>query len=221
MSFNHELQNAYKTSMLLGLNCHVNSKQYREMVGLAVIEHLNIMRNADNIRSPIQTDVYSQKVSFTENGVEIKSQTREMKEFTISMSEAFFKKLLNSLDKDIDVILEQLFIKSEGNIHASLPIMRNFVFQALNNANYMLNENEVLLGDYWFDLNLIDSNGKIIPATVNIGDFDGERKFKQLPFTIYALQNNGNGTYSTDMSQPYFTGYLNYNLLSGMILSNY
>lgn len=217
MTFIQRLQKIYEAHQLLGMNLSVNAEQFREMVGFAVLHTFNLSHHQDH---QAKTSRFSQEIAFIDDKVQIRSTMNDNQVFTIQMSAGVFKELIAFFKEQLDYVIEGVSLRTWNDIPATLPIMRSIVLQAVNEANFHLNGKDILLSDYWFNLEMIDDKNQFVKAAVNISDLDNENNLSRISFSIYGVEDNHNGTFSTNLDNVYFTGYLNYNRLKGLILNS-
>lgn len=207
MTFIQRLQQVYDAYKFLGLDLSVNSEQFREMVGFAVLHHVNLYYNQNHVA---KTSRFSQEITFIDDKVQIRSTMNNNQVFTIQISASLFNKLVAFFKEKLILATERVYLRTESDISASLPIMRSLVLQAVNNANFDLNKKDVLLKDCWFEFEMINEQNDCVKTYVNIGNFENENNPSRTPFKIYKIKG----------VNIYFTGNLNYHLLKGLILNS-
>lgn len=207
MTFIQRLQQVYDAYKFLGLDLSVNSEQFREMVGFAVLHHVNLCYLQDHTA---KTSRFSQEITFIDDKVQIRSTMNNNQVFTIQISASLFDKLVDFFKEKLMLATEWVCLRTESDISASLRLMRSLVLQAINKANFDLDKKDILLKNCWFDFEMTNDQRCVVKASVNIGDFENENNLSHIPFNIYTIKG----------INIYFTGNLNYHLLKGLILNS-
>lgn len=207
MTFIQRLQQVYDAYKFLGLDLSVNSEQFREMVGFAVLHHVNLYYNQNHVA---KTSRFSQEITFIDDKVQIRSTMNNNQVFTIQISASLFNRLVDFFKDKLMLATEWVCLRTESDISASLRLMRSLVLQVINKANFDLDKKDILLKNCWFDFEMTNDQRCVVKASVNIGDFENENNLSHIPFNIYTIKG----------SNIYFTGNLNYHLLKGLILNS-
>lgn len=206
MTFVQRLQQIYDAYKFLDLDLSVNAEQFREMVGFAVLHHVNLHYNQKHAE---KTSRFSQEITFIDDKVQIRSTMNDNQIFTIQISASLFYKLVDFFKEKLMHATEWVYLRTESDISASVRLMRSLVLQAINKANFDLDKKDILLKNCWFNFEMTNDKNDVVKVPVNIGDFDNEGNLAKIPFNIYGIEG----------SNIYFTGNLNYHLLKGLILN--